>query len=438
MRLRRSLVILAGAALLVGLIGPATTSAADPRFKAEAPPKVALGGAQPSLTMYKGSLKSVTVVLEIAGEPVGVVAAKNAALGRPMTEAQKAALRTQYKSAQSALFPAIAAAGGTVNAQLTDALNGIKVTARGTDIAKLAKIAGVKAVRPVRMYEIDNAISVPYIGAPAAWGFNGVNGATGAGVKIAVIDSGIDYTHANFGGPGTAAAYQLVKALDPPMVNKYFPSAKVAGGWDFAGDAYNPDSGSPIPAGEVGAYSPVPQPDGNPLDCAAVAKYGYSPAGGHGSHVSGSAAGYGVTSAGATFSGPWNSNTYLTNSFRIGPGVAPQAKLYALRVFGCYGSTDLVVDAIDWAVRNNMNVINMSLGSPYGSSFDADSVAADNASLAGVTVVASAGNSGPVLGIVGSPSVGTRVISVAANDPLAVLGQADVTNVVIGTQVKPP
>ena len=51
----------------------------------------------------------------------------------------------------------------------------------------------------------------------------------------------------------------------------------------------------------------------------------------------------------------------------IGPGVAPKADLYALRVFGCVGSTDVVVDAIDWAVENGIDVINMSLGSAFGS-----------------------------------------------------------------------
>jgi minor extracellular serine protease Vpr len=405
-------VILASAAILVGVIGPGTTSAADPRFKADAPPKSTYQGLTPSLAKLKDSLGPATVVLEIAGDPVGVVAAKNAALGRPMTEAQKEALRVQYKSAQRGLYPAIQAAGGTVNAQLTDAINGIKVTAKGVDVSKLATIAGVKAVRAVRMYRTDNVNSSPYIGAPTAWGLNGVNGTTGAGVKVAVIDTGIDYTHANFGGPGTVAAYDFARNLNPPIVNKYFPSGKVAGGWDFAGDYYNADPDSPIPAGQVGAYDPIPRPDGNPIDCYSESSYGYPGNPGHGSHVAGSTAGYGVLPTGATFSGPYNSNTFVNRSFRIGPGVAPQATLYALRVFGCYGSTNLAIDAIDWAVAHNMNVINMSLGSSYGQGDDADAVAVDNASLAGVTVVMSAGNSGPVLGIVGSPSVGTRGISV--------------------------
>ena len=74
--------------------------------------------------------------------------------------------------------------------------------------------------------------------------------------------------------------------------------------------------------------------------------------------------------------------------------MAPKADLYAVRVFGCDGSTDVVVDAIDWAVDNDMDVINMSLGSPFGTADDASAMASTNAAKAGVVVVAAAGNNG--------------------------------------------
>ena len=65
--------------------------------------------------------------------------------------------------------------------------------------------------------------------------------------------------------------------------------------------------------------------------------------------------------------GAYNATTIVGNAWNVGPGVAPNADLYAIRVFGCDGSTDVVVDAIEWAVDNDMDVINMSLGSPFGS-----------------------------------------------------------------------
>ena len=103
--------------------------------------------------------------------------------------------------------------------------------------------------------------------------------------------------------------------------------------------------------------------------------------------------------------------------------MAPDAHLYSLRVFGCNGTTYLTVPAIDWAADPNgdgdfsdhLDVINMSLGSDYGSPYDADAVASDNAVLAGVIVVASAGNAANVYDIVGDPSVSGRAISVASS-----------------------
>jgi subtilisin family serine protease len=108
----------------------------------------------------------------------------------------------------------------------------------------------------------------------------------------------------------------------------------------------------------------------------------------------------------------------------IGPGVAPEATLYGIKVFGCEGSTNLVVEALDWAMDPNgdgdfsdhLDVVNMSLGSDYGSTQDPDSVASDNAVEAGISVIASAGNSGDTYEITGSPGVATKALSVAASE----------------------
>src|SRR5262249_48880342 len=75
------------------------------------------------------------------------------------------------------------------------------------------------------------------------------------------------------------------------------------------------------------------------------------------------------------------------------------------------------VDAIEWAVDHDMDVINMSLGSPYGSKDDPSAVASTNAAKDGVIVVTSAGNAGPNPYLVGSPSPGDGALSVAAAEP---------------------
>jgi subtilisin family serine protease len=282
--------------------------------------------------------------------------------------------------------------GAKVLNHFHSAVNGIKIEVQPSKIASIAALPGVVSVLRVARHELDNASTVPYIGAPAVW--QSTPGFRGEGIKVAIIDSGIDYTHANFGGPGTrdaftAAAASSTSPADPALFGPTAP--KVKGGIDLVGDAYN------------GYNTPVPDP--NPLDC-----------GGHGSHVAGTAAGFGVTAAGTTYSGPYNTDAYAPDAFNIGPGVAPKAELYAVRVFGCTGSTDVVVEAIDWAVANDIDVINMSLGSSYGDYLSADALAAEAATAAGVIVVASAGNSGGTPYITGAPAAGDGVISVAAID----------------------
>ena len=117
----------------------------------------------------------------------------------------------------------------------------------------------------------------------------------------------------------------------------------------------------------------------------------------------GTAAGEGVLSNGSTFTGPYTATTVSGNTWKIGPGVAPQATLYAYRVFGCAGSSDLVVDAINKAVFDGVDVINMSLGAPFGRDDTADAIATNNAVRAGVVVVTSAGNEGHNAYMAGSP-----------------------------------
>jgi subtilisin family serine protease len=356
----------------------------------------------------------LTVLVVLSGDPVALVAA-----AAPSPVRFDAAARTRVASdlaiRQQGVRDLVAARGGQVLATFQHAVNGLKVRISARELPALRAMPGVIDVRPVRIARPqsdrpDNAVSVPFIGAPTVW--DGGTGFRGEGIKIAVIDTGIDYTHANFAGPGTAAAYDAAHAhetepADPALFGPNAP--KVKGGTDLVGDAY--DASAP-----AGSPALVPHPDPNPLDC-----------NGHGSHVSGTAAGFGVLGDGTTFPGPYTALTVAANTWRIGPGVAPKADLYAVRVFGCEGSTDVVVEAIEWAVENGMNVINMSLGAPFGTADTADALAAENAARAGIMVVSSAGNEGPGLYITGSPASADRVISVAAMDSTAAFAGAVVT-----------
>src|SRR5262245_36618681 len=339
------------------------------------------------------SAEPVTVVVQLKDKSV---AEAQADAGRKLTKPEKDQIKNQLKASQDGLKPQIQLAGGKVVAQFQSALNGIKVEIPLSKLSKLSSLPGVAALLPVHEDVPVNVTSVPYIGAPTVW--SAPTNFHGEGIKIAVIDTGIDYTHANFGGPGTVAAYTAANATDtlPADPSLFGPNApRVKGGFDLVGDNYNASD----PAHNV------PAPDPNPLDC-----------NGHGSHTAGTAAGSGVTAAGATYAGPYASIIYTPVAFRIGPGVAPKADIYSYRVFGCTGSTNVTVDAINMAFNDGVDVINMSLGSPFGSADDASAVASTNVAKAGVIVVASSGNNGASQYITGSPATGTGAISVAAND----------------------
>jgi subtilisin family serine protease len=208
-------------------------------------------------------------------------------------------------------------------------------------------------------------------------------GISGQNMKVGIIDTGTDYTHSMLGGTGSSDLY---KSINPDTTNDYFPNDKVVGGVDFVGSAYS--SGAPD------VESNIPKRDANPIDEA-----------GHGSHVSGTVAGLG-------------------DGIKTYSGVAPDAKLYALKVFGKEGSTSdiAVIQALEYAAdvtentspENRLDVVNLSLGGGYGKPKILYSEAIKNLSRGGTVVVASAGNSGDNPYIVGAPSTSDEAISVAA------------------------
>lgn len=268
-------------------------------------------------------------------------------------------------------------------------LNGLAIWAPAETFEKIKSLPNVvmseKAASFARPMETERKItpvgantSVKFIGAESADKEN----LHGEGMKVGIIDTGIDYTHKMFLGEGTEEAY---KNNDPSLANAGFPNKKVVGGIDFVGSKYN--SASP------NVEDRIPVPDANPLD-----------EGGHGSHVAGTVAGLGD-----------GINTY--------DGVAPAAQLYALKVFGAKGSTsdEVVIAALEYAIdptgdlsfKDQLDVVNLSLGSSYGNPHIMYSHAIRNTVRGGTIVVASAGNSGDKKFIVGAPSVADDTISVA-------------------------
>jgi uncharacterized repeat protein (TIGR01451 family) len=399
-------------------VGLSPAALAAPPRALESAPEVELQAAQGDASVVAGFEHAaptddgrIQVMVELEDPSAAVVfaqamqgAVRTDKRAREIAGAASKAQVQRVQAAQETVARALTAS--PINAReifrVAKVMNAISVAVDPRNVRMLQQVKGVKRVLPIFAEHPTSSQSVPFLGTPNVWGNTTVPplpaGADGTGIRIGIIDTGIDYLHANFGGTGLLADYNAEKtATATYTLAGSFPTAKVVGGTDLVGDAY------------TGANPLVP--DANPMDC-----------NGHGSHVAGTAAGFGVTTAGATYGGPFD-NTGPFGSLRIVPGTAPKAKLYGIRVFGCSGSTAVTVQGIDWAMDPNgdsdlsdhLDVINMSLGSDFGSAINASSVASDNAALAGVIVVISAGNASDTFFIAGAPGVATRAIATAAS-----------------------
>ena len=222
---------------------------------------------------------------------------------------------------------------------------GFSLQVKKKDIELLEGVAGIRRIDPLRTYEVTLDESVPFIGGDHVRGKLDKKGQrlTGKGIKIAVIDTGIDYDH--------------------PDLKKNFK-----GGYDVIDD------------------------DGDPMET--TKEQGLSTI--HGTHVAGIIAANGKIK-----------------------GVAPEAEIYAYRALGPggKGTTEQVIEAIEKAVEDGVDIINLSLGNTVNGPDWPTSIALDKAVEKGVIAVTSNGNSGPNMWTVGSPGTSLKAISVGASTP---------------------
>lgn len=427
-RARRAIGVAAVAATVVaGSLGAATANAdsppPDPTDVPAAAP-FAVSKQAPAVPSGKlgGPLKSATgkqtVFVELSG--VGAADASTSARARGKDKTAQKAAATAAKTATRARASAVVAATKNKDKaarevyQLSNAVPAVVLTADAAAIRDIATRSDVVSIRPVVPKKLSNAGAAQLTKVLDTWRSTGN---LGKGVRVGVIDTGIDFTHADFGGVGTPAAYQAAHEVSTSPAWRdslaRLAKAKVAGGYDFAGDDYNSD-----PA--AADYQPVPHPDANPLDCE-----------GHGTHVSGTVAGYGVNSAGKPFRGNYSKLTGKgLYAMDIGPGMAPEATLYGLKVFGCTGSTDVVAKALDWSLDPNgdgdlsdhLDIVNLSLGSDYGVVDDPENLVINALARNGVLPVIAMGNGGDLTDIGGSPGNAVRSLAVASTvDPYQLL-----------------
>jgi minor extracellular serine protease Vpr len=375
--------MLLGAALAVPLsaVSEAATSASVNLSRLTVSNAAPTQRIDPALLQATGS---VDVIVQLTGVPLARVNGENARReGGLLSRAQQIAHSQQVRKSQDDVLARVIALGGKEIARVRIAYNAAIVRIDASKVPALATIPGVSTVQRVVDYKIDLSETVPYIGAAAAQAV----GLDGFGVRVAVLDSGIDYTHRNLGGDGTEAAYEAAYGTSPAdarnkTTDGLFPTDKVIGGTDFVGERWD---GTPT--------SPPLEPDPDPIDFGA-----------HGTHVA----------------------DIIAGKSRDGKhvGVAPGASLYAVKVCSAVSTSCsgvALLEGIDFALDPDgdgsmddaVDVINMSLGSQYGLREDSTSAAAANAARAGVVVVAAAGNSGDKPYVLGSPSSAPEVISVA-------------------------
>lgn len=278
-------------------------------------------------------------------------------------------------------------------------LNAIFVIAPAASVGDLKSIPGVKSVVPVRTYKRKLNRATALVNAPAAWnGLGGMENA-GTGVKIAILDTGIDQQHPAFQDPSLPmpAGYPKCSGDDCAFTNNKVIVAR-----------------SYVKQLAAGSNASNPAADSRPDDFSPRDRVG------HGTAVASTAAGHSNTGL-VTFS-----------------GVAPKAYLGNYKIYGSpqvndFTTDDVIVQALEDAINDGMDIVSFSsggpaftgpldtgaaCGAPPGVPCDLSGQAFENAAKAGMVIVAAAGNEGeegvntPTFNSVDSPGDAPSVIAV--------------------------
>jgi minor extracellular serine protease Vpr len=270
------------------------------------------------------------------------------------------------------------------------ALNAVAVKLNGAAIGKLAKSDVVQSVEYVTLYHPLMSESYKLINASPAWTEAGGRADAGAGVKVGIIDTGIDETHPFFDPTGFSAPAGFPKcdARDSSS-HQADTNCKYVSGKVIVAKVFN-----------------------NKLN---QSKFDAQAIQDHGTHVAGTVAG--VTGQTAEVNGV---------SIDDMSGVAPGAWLGNYNVFPgnvTNARSEDILNAVEAAVNDGMDVLNLSLGGDYRGNNDLLAMGLDNAVAAGVVVAVAAGNSGPGGQTVESPGRARDVITVGASTNQHFVGQ---------------
>ncbi|HXS69264.1 MAG TPA: hypothetical protein VN761_10500, partial [Candidatus Polarisedimenticolia bacterium] len=191
-------------------------------------------------------------IVVLDGEPAAATFARvKAGQGAPAARTAARARVVQIRSQHDNFSASLRQLNVSELGRFSKLINAVHIRATPAQAAAVRRLPGVRRVERVQLYQPETASSVPFIGTAKVWG--GTPAADGSGMRLGIIDSGIDYTHADFGGSGIVSDYT---SNDHTVIEPgTFPTAKVAGGWDFVGDDFNADDSA----------NDIPNPDPDPI-----------------------------------------------------------------------------------------------------------------------------------------------------------------------------
>jgi minor extracellular serine protease Vpr len=267
-------------------------------------------------------------------------------------------------------------------------LNGVAVELNGHGLGQLRNGPRVRQVVHSATYRPEMNVSTDLIRATEVWAQLGGAPNAGSGVRVAVIDSGIDLTNRFFSDAGLPAQAQADECDDQDN------------------DPATPDTNNKVVVCRVFASGVAPGPPGGDLELCID----------HGTHVAGTIGGRFETSG--TVAG---TEVVLSGLSGVAPGVV----LGNYNVFPCVGAGFVGKDgsafshdiaaALEQALLDGMDVANMSLGGTVQGPHDLLAEASNAAVQAGMVVVVAAGNSGPGDATVESPGSAELVITAGAS-----------------------
>ena len=328
----------------------------------------------------------LSAIVQLGGDPLSTHSATKPAAGKKIDfknntvrsyRAQLAAGRNEFRRWLRANAPR-----ARITSEYDVSLNAVAVELNGTPLQTIAAAPMVERAEYNALYHPTLSESYKIINAMDAWNAAGGRSVAGAGIKIGDIDTGIDETHPFFDPTGFSY---------PPG----FPKCDAADSNSHHEDQDCKYISPKVIVAKV-FYNKAHQQG---LDAQAIQD--------HGTHTAGDAAG--VTG-----------QTAVVNGVSIDDmsGIAPGAWLGNYNVFPgdvSNARSEDILNAVDAAVEDGMDVLNLSLGGSYHGNNDLLAIGLDNAVDAGVVVAVAAGNSGPGAGTLESPGRARKIITVGAS-----------------------